>query len=1520
MEHFYFTHPEYKVLNDKIEKSLYERNRQIHSGQLRPQRLNGIVTLPVVVHIIHNNGAENISDAQVLQGISNLNSAYANIGYYDPSDGVNTQIQFCMAQRDPANNLTNGITRNVSPYTVMGGANYYFDDQIVKNINRWNPLCYINIWLVKSIPGSVIGYAYLPPAHGSDVDGIVEEAAYFGTSGANDVVVAHEMGHYLGLYHTFEGGCTNNDCASEGDKVCDTPPDQSTSGISCTSSVNSCTSDVLSGFATDQNDLTTDYMDYGNFYCMKVFTQGQANRMNWFLQNVRQSLLNCKSCMLPCPLPVTAGFITLGLPINAGTGYVFTNTSVNAATYEWYVNGMLQSTAFNFNYTFPAVGNYAVKLIAKSGNTLCYDATKTITIVAACGVFAKFTKSSAIVTAGSNINFTNTSTGAGSFEWVVNDVLQSTSNNFLYTSSLAGRYIIKLMAKNISANCSDEYIDTVEYTCPLSADFTPLLDTVDINKPVTFNSTGPVATTYQWLVNGIAEGSGPTFTYTFNVRGSYVIQLIAGNGTCSSARNGVVIVADKCGNKQFLFQGSYAVGTTSDMNDIRATADGGSVLAGSINAAGSSQTMPAILKLDGSGNVQWMNTYTNNAAWGAFNKIKTTRDKGYIAIGTTSGNDNISKILIVKALSTGAIEWSRELRPDSNQIIGTDIIQSTDGYYYFTGSIYISGGITFADAIVGKLTATGNIAWMNTYDAGSNEQAFGLSDDASQLIVCGEKYDQSSVNGLLLKINKADGSPAWSKTYQPANEVFNSVMVIPGGYYIDAERNVSSTNLFTDHVYHMTDATGNLTYSKYIRPFGTTQGIGWASSFVKPDGNIISITSPGFGGTYQDFLIQEINPSSRIVWTKKYNRPDTWMLSGALSADNGLLLQGFVNAGGAVPYFLTYVMKLDSEGNSGSCPSENAQVELLSAQYNTMDVNFSAKQLRPQIISNHIATSANVIVNTICQFTTCDSTIAKDSCKDCNILQLSGKDTICNLGNIIPFKALRNPLCSLPVQWSIDTSFAIIISSDDSTAEVKFKKEGAVKLFGQFAATCDSIRDSLQINIFTSPDHINLGIDIQLCKFSTLKLSAGSGFKTYLWNDGSVDSTLTAYITGRYFVKAVDYCDNTYFDTINISQAPDIIFDLGPGLEKCDNDTLTITAPGSFSKYTWSPDYNINTIDGSTVKVWPAVDTSYSVVAEVTQGCTAIDTIRITINRSEPINIGNDTSFCIGGSVIFKAPGGFVDYKWQDASAGQTFTATQKGIYWVNATNTNGCISKDTAEVKEAWSLPVVSLGDDLDICFNEIHVFNAGAGFKSYLWQDNSTNATYSTGQTGIYRVQVTDKNGCKNADTVSIIAYKPVPQNFLDASVAICAGRNNELQAIGVWMSYLWSNNANGSSITITSPGDYWLEVSNAEGCTARDTIKVIAKDCINSIYFPNAFTPNNDARNDIYKPTVMGVLKRMGLTIYNRFGEKVFESTDPLKGWDGTYKGRLLDTDTFVWYCSYQFVGGQVIREKGTIVLIR
>jgi gliding motility-associated-like protein len=215
--------------------------------------------------------------------------------------------------------------------------------------------------------------------------------------------------------------------------------------------------------------------------------------------------------------------------------------------------------------------------------------------------------------------------------------------------------------------------------------------------------------------------------------------------------------------------------------------------------------------------------------------------------------------------------------------------------------------------------------------------------------------------------------------------------------------------------------------------------------------------------------------------------------------------------------------------------------------------------------------------------------------------------------------------------------------------------------------------------------------------------------------------------------------------------------------------------------------------------------------------------------------------------------------------------------------------------------------------------ILNAGS-FSSYKWSDGSTARTLEVNHTGIYAVDVQDAHGCKGSDTTIITELLPVPGNFLPADTAICSYGSLTLKPIHLYNSYIWSNNATASSITITQPGRYWLQVKDVNQCIGRDTILVNVKDCMTGFYIPTAFTPDGDGKNDAFRPLLFGRVKKYSFTVYNHWGQVVFQSSELGKGWSGTYASSQQDSNVFAWICTYQFEGQEVKAEKGTVVLIR
>jgi len=328
--------------------------------------------IPVVVHVIHNNGAENISDAQIQSQIVVLNEDYrkkfSTNGF---GNGVDTEVEFRLARITPDGQCTNGIVRVQSALTVHKS----YQRSMLSDLSYWDSKRYLNIYVVNSISGgTILGYASFPggPAH---EDGIVMEHIAFGTTGTvifpDDLgrTGTHEVGHWLGLYHTFNNGCGTDTCTG-GDYVCDTPPAVNPN-YNCPV-VNSCSIDF-----PNVNDQVQNYMDYSSDVCKNMLTAGQKGRIMATLNTSRWNIWQYSNIVstgtdsgyVSQPCRAIAGFVSNGQNICTGNSVLFTNVSQNnPTTYQWYFPGGTPSASTLVNPTviYNTVGTYNVTLVAKN--------------------------------------------------------------------------------------------------------------------------------------------------------------------------------------------------------------------------------------------------------------------------------------------------------------------------------------------------------------------------------------------------------------------------------------------------------------------------------------------------------------------------------------------------------------------------------------------------------------------------------------------------------------------------------------------------------------------------------------------------------------------------------------------------------------------------------------------------------------------------------------------------------------------------------------------------------------------------------------------------------------------------------------------------------------------------------------------------------------------------------------------------------------------------------------------------
>ncbi|MCB2219375.1 MAG: gliding motility-associated C-terminal domain-containing protein [Bacteroidetes bacterium] len=534
-----------------------------------------------------------------------------------------------------------------------------------------------------------------------------------------------------------------------------------------------------------------------------------------------------------------------------------------------------------------------------------------------------------------------------------------------------------------------------------------------------------------------------------------------------------------------------------------------------------------------------------------------------------------------------------------------------------------------------------------------------------------------------------------------------------------------------------------------------------------------------------------------------------------------------------------------------------------------------------------------------------------------------------------------------------------------------------VTVFGD----CGSGSDTISIETFP-PIALDLGPDTTICEEVTLTLDAGPGFESYFWQDSTTNQTCTINGTGIYWVMVTDDKGCSAIDSIEVGYSPALSINLGADTTICMGDDFYLSPGNGFASYLWQDGSN----EASILVNNPG---TYWVYVTDPNGCSGGDTIVIGMKPSPNVSLGNDTTICVGQTLLLEPEGQYTSYLWQDNSTLPFYTVSTSGLYSVTVANNFNCTA--SAEIYVDVSAPQIDLGPDTIVCEGDELILDAGSGYLSYLWQDSTAFQTCLVDTSRLYKVIVSDMFGCSGADSVWI-DWIPLPVADLGEDNNLCQGDTILLSSVKGPYEYFWNGELGWPWMEVSKPGWYHLEVSNQCGnatdevlveeypnpyvdlgenkiltvgqvleldagsgydtylwqdgstgqyyqlalgeldpgdpyyfvevslgpCIASDTVKVM----LFELKIPRVITPNADQKNDLFMPdpeTWQGIHSHH-MEVYNRWGEKVWESDHFEDGWDGKRNGQLVADGTYYWILEVHYGDENMVQIlKGSLTIL-
>ncbi len=470
--------------------------------------------------------------------------------------------------------------------------------------------------------------------------------------------------------------------------------------------------------------------------------------------------------------------------------------------------------------------------------------------------------------------------------------------------------------------------------------------------------------------------------------------------------------------------------------------------------------------------------------------------------------------------------------------------------------------------------------------------------------------------------------------------------------------------------------------------------------------------------------------------------------------------------------------------------------------------------------------------------------------------------------------------------------------------------------------------------------NISIATPLQItCTSSSVTLTGGSTTSNigYQWTTGPATATYTVSAAGTYTLTVTNLgtgCASQQTVNVTTNTTPPTVTSSSSGNITCVNASAILTGTSAGNTMVWSGGVLTNATNPATV----SAAGTYTVTATNTiNGCTNTSQIIVTSNTTLPTvsSVSSGNISCTNANATLTGTSVGNNMVWNGGTlvnATNPASVTTAGTYTVTATNpTNGCTNTSTVTITSNTTAPNVTAGPSAIIsCITGTTSISANSTTTgaTYNWSGPGITAGGATSSptvntVGTYTVTVTNPvNGCTITSTVAVGANAP-PIASAGNDITITSGTSTTLTATG-GATYLWNTGETTNPI-IVSPAittDYCVTATDVLGCSDTACVTVAVDIQCGELFVPTAFSPNGDGVNDVFRIKVNPLcVLQMQLLVFDRWGEKIIEITDPNLFWDGTYKGKALDNAVFVYYLTMTLSNSpEPIKKTGNVSLLK